>query len=107
MRLKSGDNVTVMAGRDRGKSGKIIQVFPALNKIVVEGINVRKRHLKPQKKGEKGQVVEFSAPIPASSASYLCQKCGKTARLGTSIVTEPTGKVKKLRVCKKCKEIVG
>lgn len=95
-----------MAGKDRGKTGKILQVFSSLEKVVVEGVNVTKRHLRPTKSGEKGQVVEYSAPISAANVALLCPKCGKPTRVGSKTVTEPTGKVKKLRVCKKCHETI-
>ena len=107
MKLRTGDNVIVTAGRDRGKTGKIIQVFPDALRVVVEGVNTRKRHLRPQRSGEQGQVVEFSAPLALANVAYLCPKCGKATRVGVQLVTEPTGKVKKLRVCKKCKETIG
>lgn len=107
MKLKVGDNIKVMSGKDRGKTGKIIQVFPDMNRVVVEGVQARKRHLRPQKAGEKGQIVEFFAPIAAANVSLLCVKCGKPTRIGVKTVTEPTGAVKKLRVCKKCQETIG
>jgi large subunit ribosomal protein L24 len=66
-RIKTGDLVKVMAGKDKGKSGKILQVFPKLERVVVEGVNASKRHLKTRQSGGKGQVVEFFMPIHASN----------------------------------------
>lgn len=67
LHIKSGDMVKVLTGKDKGKTGKVLQVFPKLNRVVVEGINQSKRHLKTKQSGQKGQVVEFSMPIHASN----------------------------------------
>ncbi len=77
--IKTGDIVKVLAGKDKGKTAKVIQTFPKLNRVVVEGINVAKRHLKTRRKGEKGQVVEFSMPIHASNVLPVADT-GKTVR---------------------------
>lgn len=71
LRIKSGDQVKVVAGKDKGKAGKVTQVFPRLGRVVVEGVNVSKRHLKTRAEGQKGQVVEFSMPIDASNVQPL------------------------------------
>ncbi len=65
--VKTGDTVTVIAGKDKGKTGKVLQVFPKLNRVVVEGVNITKRHLKSRKQEEKGQAIEFPMPIHASN----------------------------------------
>lgn len=69
--LKTGDEVIVIAGKDKGKKGKVIQAFPRLNRVVVEGVRVTKRHLRTRKEGEKGQIVEVSMPIDASNVMPL------------------------------------
>lgn len=69
--LKTGDEVIVIAGKDKGKKGKIIQAFPRLNRVVVEGVRVTKRHLRTRKQGEKGTIVEVSMPIHASNVMPL------------------------------------
>lgn len=106
MKLKTGDNVKVTTGKDRGKTGKITQVFPALRRVVVEGLNLRKRHLRPTRRGERGQLIEFAAPLAVANVMPLCPKCGAPTRLGVKRVEEPTGRAKKLRVCKKCKQTI-
>lgn len=73
LRIKTGDTVKVIAGKDRGKSGKVTQTFPAMNRIVVEGVNVCKRHMRTRKQGEKGQVLEFFMPIHASNVQVLAE----------------------------------
>ncbi|HEU0051140.1 MAG TPA: 50S ribosomal protein L24 [Patescibacteria group bacterium] len=69
--VKTGDLVKVLAGKDKGKTGKVIQTFPKLNRVVVEGVNAAKRHLRTRKQGEKGQVIEFSMPIHASNVKKI------------------------------------
>lgn len=83
MRIKKGDNVRVLAGKDRGKRGKILSVDPDSGKAIVEGINRQKKSVRPKKQGEKGQIVEYNAPLPASRLMVVCPKCGKPARLGS------------------------
>lgn len=73
LRIKTGDIVKVIAGKDKGKTGKVIQTFPKLNRVVVEGVNLSKRHLRPRKSGEKGQIVEFSMPIHASNVQPVTE----------------------------------
>lgn len=79
LRIKSGDQVRIMAGKDKGKQGKILQVFPKLHRVVVEGANASKRHLRARKSGEKGQTVEFFMPVDVSNVLPLTPD-GKTVR---------------------------
>ena len=99
MKLKTNDKVFVLTGKDKGKTGKIIQVFPKLGKIVVEGVNIFKKHSKANKSGQKGQVIELAAPLHMSKVMFYCARCEKPVRLGSRIVAD-----KKERICKKCKE---
>jgi len=82
MKIKKGDTVLIISGKDRGKTGKVLDVFPEQDRLVVEGANIRKRHMKPKKSGEKGQIVEKPAPFSASNVKLICPKCGKPARIG-------------------------
>lgn len=79
LRIKAGDQVKVISGKDKGKTGKVIQAFPKLNRVVVEGVNVSKRHLRTRAAGQKGQVVEFSMPIHASNVQPIAES-GSTVR---------------------------
>ena len=99
MKLKKDDNVLIMSGKDRGRKGKILEVLPKKGKIVVEGMNIHKKHTKPKRQGQKGEVVEISAAFDASNAQLICTKCTKPARVGYKITAE-----KKYRACKKCGE---
>lgn len=105
MRIKKGDNVRITKGKDRGKTGKVIQAFPDGRKIVVEGVNLMSKHMKVRKQGEKGQKIEFSGPISTSNIMLICPKCAKPTRIGTKVL-EDAGKQKKVRTCKKCKEVI-
>lgn len=71
LRIKASDTVKVISGKDKGKTGKVVQVFPDLNRVVVEGVNQTKRHLRSRQSGQKGQIVEFSMPIHASNVMPL------------------------------------
>jgi len=97
MKLKKGDNVLIISGKDKGRTAKILKSFIKEGKILVEGINLKKKHVRPKKQGEKGQVVSVAAPLDASNVKLVCPKCGKAARVGYKITGD-----KKFRVCKKC-----
>ena len=96
--IKKGDNVAVILGKDRGQKGKVMNVFPAQNKIIVENINLKKKRVKPKKQGEKGQIVNVPSPFNASNAMVICKNCGKRTRIGKKILEDKS----KVRVCKKC-----
>lgn len=110
-KIKINDKVMVIAGKAKGKVGKVIQVLPQDNKIVVEGVNVMFKHLRPQKRGDKGQRVQFNGPLNISNVLLSCPKCGKNSRVGFRVTTL-TGENKqateksKVRVCKKCQEVI-
>lgn len=82
MKLKKGDNVIVITGKDKGKKGKITLVLVQKNKVVVEGLNMMKKHQRPRKSGEKGQVLSISMPINASNVMIVDPKTGKGSRIG-------------------------
>lgn len=97
MKIKKGDTVKILAGKDKGKTGKVATVFPGANKVVIEGANMRKKHLRPRKQGQKGQIVQIPAPIDLSNAMIICSSCKKPTRIGVKFSGD-----KKQRVCKKC-----
>ena len=100
MKIKKGDKILVVRGKDRGKTGKVSRTDAVKNKLVVEGINLHKKHVKPKKSGEKGQRVEVAAPLSISNVKIICPKCGKAARIGVKILETK----EKVWVCKKCKQ---
>ncbi len=97
MKIKKGDTVLVISGKNKGKKGKILRAFPKEKKILIDGINLMKKHQKPKKTGEKGQIIQKPAPIDVSNVKMICPKCSKAVRLGYKIVDD-----KKYRICKKC-----
>jgi large subunit ribosomal protein L24 len=99
MKVKKGDTVLIISGKDRGRTAKILRALPKERGILVEGINLKKKHVKPKKQGEKGQVVQIPAVLDVSNIKIVCPKCGKAARVGYRI----DGDIKK-RICKKCKQ---
>ncbi len=99
MKIKNSDIVLIISGKDRGKKGKVIKVLPEENRIIVEGINLKKKHTKPKRQGEKGQIVEIAAPFNVSNVKLICPKCKKSTRVGYKVVEK-----NKFRVCKKCKQ---
>ncbi|OGZ67931.1 MAG: 50S ribosomal protein L24 [Candidatus Staskawiczbacteria bacterium RIFCSPHIGHO2_02_FULL_42_22] len=101
MKLKKGDTVLVISGKDKGRTAKILRSLTKEKKILVEGINVKKKHIKPKKQGEKGQVIPVPSPMDASNVKFLCPKCGKATRVGYKITDN-----KKFRICKKCQSEV-
>ncbi len=101
MKIKTNDNVKVISGKDKGKTGKVIQVFKAEGKVVVEDVNKIKKHIRSRKQGEKGQVIELSGPMAASKVMLVCPRCSKPTRIGAKIDGD-----KKFRVCSKCHEVI-
>lgn len=97
MKIRKGDNVLVISGKDKGKTGKVLKALPKESKILVEGVNLRKKHRKPKRAGEKGQTVTLPSAISASNVKLICSKCGKATRAGYK-ATEG----RKYRFCKKC-----
>lgn len=99
MRLKKGDQILVNTGKDRSKSGKVILVDPKSNKVIVEGVNLYKKHVKPSSKYPQGGIIDKNMPINASNATIVCPGCKKA----TKVKFTGEGKEKR-RVCAKCKE---
>lgn len=97
MKIKTGDQVRVIAGKDKGKEGKVLQVFPELEKIVVEGLNMAKRHLGSRQRDRAGQTIAFPAPLHVSKVKLISPKSGKTGRVGYKTI-ERDGKRVKIRV---------
>ena len=98
MKIKKGDNVLIITGKDKGRKAKVLKSFPSKGLILVEGVNIKKTHKRPKKQGEKGQIVEISFPMQVSKAQILCSKCSKPTRVGYKIEAD-----NKVRICKKCK----
>ncbi len=100
--IKKGDTVMVIAGKDKGKTAKVRRVLPKENKVVLERINIVKRHTKPSRKNVQGGVIEMEAPLARSNVMIYCQKCAKGVRVGIKLLEDGT----RNRFCKKCGEII-
>ena len=97
MKIRKGDNVQVLSGNDKGKTGEVLEVIPGTQKIIVKGINVRKKHVKARKQGEEGGIIPVECAIHSSKVNVVCPKCGKATRIGYQIEKD-----QKVRICKKC-----
>ena len=96
--VKSGDEVIVINGKYRGKKGKVMQVSPAEGKVIVEGVNIVTKHVKPRQMGEQGGLVKAESALYADKVQLVCPKCKKPTRVGHTV----NSKGKKMRVCRKC-----
>ena len=97
MNIKKYDTVVVLSGKDKGKTGKVLEAMPAAGKVIVEGINVATCHVKPRKQGEEGGIIRREIPMYASKVMLVCPKCGKATRHAVKLVDGS-----KVRFCKKC-----
>ena len=97
MRIRKGDRVRVLTGKDRGKEGEVSRALPAKNKVIVDGVNVAKKHQKPTCATMQGGIIDKDMPIPVANVAIICSSCGPT-RIGYRF--DPDGT--KIRVCKKC-----
>lgn len=100
--IRKEDNVYVIAGKDSGKSGRVLSVEAAKEKVLVEKVNIVKKHMKPNKTYAQGGIIEKEAPIHVSNIMLLCPKCGKRTKLAVTVLEGG----KKHRTCKKCKEVI-
>ncbi len=109
MKIKKGDKVKILAGKDKGKIGKVLQVFESANRASVEGLNLLVKHMRPRKQGEKGQRIEFPAPINLSNVILVCSKCDKPTRVAYKYLEVTKNEIKqkkKVRICKKCQQVI-
>lgn len=101
--IKKNDNVLVIAGRDRGKRGRVLQVIPDKGRVIVEGVNFIKRHTRPNpQKNVKGGIVQREASVNASNVQLVCPECGSPTRIGRRVLDDG----RRVRVCVKCKGVV-
>ncbi|HNS32414.1 MAG TPA: 50S ribosomal protein L24 [bacterium] len=99
-KLNKGDFVQVVNGKDRGKTGRVVKVFPEEGRILVEGINFVKRHTKPKSVDKKGGIIQIEKPVSISNVMYFCGKCRKPARISSKVLKDGS----KIRYCQKCNE---
>ncbi|MBI4297213.1 MAG: 50S ribosomal protein L24 [Chloroflexi bacterium] len=102
MKIRKNDTVLVAAGKDRGKQGKVRQVLPREGRVIVEGINIAKRHMKPQGTARQAGIIEREAPLHISAVRFLCPKCHHPTRLKAHSLADGS----KVRQCQKCGEVI-
>lgn len=102
MKIRKGDNVLITTGKDNGKKGKVRKVLPKKDTVIVEGLNMIKRHSRTRGQARQGGIIEMEAPISISNVALICTKCSKPVRVGFRLL--PDGK--KARICKACKEAI-
>ncbi len=101
MKIKKGDTVQVLSGNDKGKSGEVLEIIPKQEKVIVKGVNIRKKHVKPKKQGDEGGIIAVECGIHTSKVNVVCPKCNKPARIGYKMEKD-----EKVRVCKKCGTVI-
>ena len=107
MKIHQNDNVVVISGNDKGKTGKILKVFPKVSKVIIEGINIRKRHTKPNQTNPQGGILEKEMPIHVSNVMLIDPKTNEGTRIGSQIIlNEKTGKKKHTRVSRVSGEMI-
>lgn len=102
LRVKKEDTVLVISGKEKGKKGRVLSVLPSKEGVIIEKINIIKRHMKPNRKYTQGGIIEKEAPVHISNVMLICPKCNKPTRIGNRLLESG----KKVRVCKKCQEVI-
>jgi large subunit ribosomal protein L24 len=107
MNIKKGDTVLIITGKDRGKQGTVSRAMPQVNKVIIEGLNIVKKHVRPQGQTRQGGVIDKAMPIDVSNTMLICTECGEPTRVGHD--RRPVGadqKLRPVRVCKKCHKVI-
>ncbi len=102
MKIRKNDTVQVMAGKDRGKRGKVRFAYPKKNRVLVEGINFIKKHSRARGQVKQAGIIDLEAPIDVSDVMLLCEKCNRPTRVGFTFLEDG----RKVRICRKCKEVI-
>jgi len=107
LNIKKGDTVLIITGKDKGKQGTVSRALPQVSKVIVEGLNIAKKHVRPQGQIRQGGIIDKAMPIHVSNTMLICTECGKPTRVGHE--RRPMGadqKMRKVRVCKKCHKVI-
>jgi large subunit ribosomal protein L24 len=100
--IKKNDRVIVIAGKEKGKEGRVLSVLPKKDHLIVESVNIVKRHMKPSRKYSQGGIIEKEGTLHISKVMLVCTRCQKPTRIGNKILEDG----RKMRICKKCKEVI-
>ncbi|HDP16245.1 MAG TPA: 50S ribosomal protein L24 [Candidatus Omnitrophica bacterium] len=101
-KIRKDDTVILLAGKDKGKTGKVLTVFPKKGRVLVQGVNFVKKHARRTREDQQGGIIQKESSIAVSNLMAVCQKCGKPTRIGFTVLSDGT----KTRICKKCKELI-
>jgi len=101
-KIRKNDTVMIMNGKDKGKTGKVLSVFLKQDRVLVQGLNLVKKHARRTKEDQQGGIIQREGPIHISNLMAVCQKCDRPARVGFSTLSDGT----KIRICKRCKELI-
>jgi len=102
MKIRKGDTVVIIAGKDRGKKGKVRRALPDEDRVIVEGLNMIKRHSRARRAARQAGIIELEAPLHVSNVMLLCEKCGKPTRVSFRFLDDG----KKVRICNSCREVI-
>lgn len=100
--IKKNDTILVITGKEKGKKGRVLSVSPLKDQLLIEKVNIIKRHMKPTRKYTQGGIIEKEAPLHISNVMLVCPKCSKPTRIGNSLLQDR----RKVRMCKKCREVI-
>jgi len=103
IRIKKNDTVMALAGKDKGKTGKVLKIFPKDNRAIVEGVNFIKKHMRKTRQDQQGGIIERENPIRISNLALYCKSCNRPTRIGLTRLADGT----KSRLCKRCKEMIS
>jgi large subunit ribosomal protein L24 len=101
IKIKKGDEVIMLNGKDKGKKGKVLKIIKKSNRVIVEGLNLVKKNLKPKKQGEKGEIISMPRSVNISNVAIFCSRCNKGVRVGFRLSGD-----QKMRICRKCQETI-
>jgi large subunit ribosomal protein L24 len=101
IKIKKGDEVIMLNGKDKGKKGKVLKIIKKSNRVIVEGLNLVKKNLKPKKQGEKGEIISMPRSVNISNVAIFCSRCNKGVRVGFRLSSD-----QKMRICRKCQETI-
>ncbi len=102
LRIKKGDTAILLSGKEKGKTGRVLSVMPSKGSLIIEKLNIIKKHMKPTRQYTQGGIIEKEGPIHISKVMLICPKCNKPTRIGNKVLEQG----KKVRVCKRCKEVI-
>jgi len=101
MKIRKGDEIKIISGRDKGKTGKVSKVYPKIDAVLVDGLNLFKKHMRKKQADKKGEIVLVARPLKVSAIRIVCRNCGKITRVGYNLSAE-----NKTRICRKCKQAI-